>query len=762
MKTFSSQGSLFSRVLHPQRALYPQPELMPRTRSFWLAFALVAFAMLAFATFFIVFLVLKQNAYETHAEDLGIMDQAIWNTIHGDVLHQTICNTIGDVNCVGPNGISRLAIHFEPILFPISLFYIVFPSPLTLLIVQTLIVASGAIPAFLLARLRLRNDWIAAVIALLYLLYPALHEAVIFDFHAVTLTAAFLLYMLYFMYTRRTVWLFGFAILAMACKEEIPLLVAIFGLWSILFQLRWRSGFVLVILALLWTGVGLLVVHFASPVGHTPLAARYSYLGNSVVAIVLYILRHPVSILKQHVFEAQHFYYLKTLFTPSGYLVVFSPWILVMAASTLAINLLSTDPQMYSGLYQYSAEIVPVLIFGTIESIALILWMIKKLSALIQSWVGIDSSRPHNEDIPSFGRDESIPTSSVHVYNKGSITSVVRIAVIALLSVYVLFSVLRADYARGVLPFTQGFEWPSTSAHTALAKTIIKKIPTDASVSAQSSLVPHISHRRSVYLFPYQDTVADYVFLDVTSDIYPFYSSTDYINAAKGLMLNGAYGVIDADDGYLLLKKGAPSAAVSPFSSVQPSDNDSDDLDVLLDLPEPFCSYITASSVPRTQQPVSVTLYNQDSTAPDASLIGFQVSAPKTASIGKAYLSLTTYWRVTSPTNVPLQMLIIMVDKNGKQHLVSTDVPSVYWCQTNTWKPGMIMRVESRVFSLSNSKLTPGRANLGIALVPLTQPSSSLMDASARRTMKVVHAASTVKVIPQQNVLELFPMTLTA
>ena len=759
MKTLAFRGRLFSGIPHSRCALYPLPEPMPRTRSLWLALSFVAFSALAFSVFFIVFLVLKQNAYQTHAEDLGIMDQAIWNTIHGDVLHQTICNTIGDVNCVGPDGISRLALHFEPILFPISLFYIIFPSPLTLLVLQTLVVASGAFAAFLLARLRLRNEWVAAVLALLYLLYPALHEAVIFDFHAVTFTAAFLLYMLYFMYTRRTVWLFVFAVLAMACKEEIPLLVAVFGLWSIVFQLRWRSGAALVIIALLWTGVGLLVVHLASPVGHTPLTARYSYLGNSVVAIILYILRHPVAILKQHIFESQHLYYLKTLFTPSGYLVIFSPWILVMAASTLAINLLSTDPQMYSGLYQYSAEIVPVLIFGTIESIALILWVIRKLSILFQSRVGTDSSRPNGES-STRGRDESVPTAVVRVYNGGRIASLAQTGVIALLSVYVLFSVLRADYARGVLPFTQGFQWPATSAHTALAKTIIKKIPVSASVSAQSSLVPHISHRKSVYLFPYQDTTVDYVFLDVTSDIYPFYSSNDYISAAKGLILNGAYGVIEADDGYLLLKKGAPSTAVSPLSPVQIGAKD--DLDVLPDLPQPFCSYVTASSIPHTQPPISIALYNQNATTTDETLMGFQVSAPKTASIGKAYLSLTTYWHVTASTNVPLQMLIIMVDKYGKEHLVSTDVPSVYWCQTNTWKPGMIMRVSSRVFSLSNSKLTPGRANLAIALVPLMQPSSSLMDVSARRTMKVVHAPSTVKVLSHENVLELFPMTLTS
>src|SRR5207237_3211494 len=101
------------------------------------------------------------------------------------------------------------------------------------LCLQTLVVASGAFPAFWLARLRLRNELAAVGIAVLYLLYPALQQAEIFDFHAVTLTCALLLFTLYFMYTRRTVWLFVFAILSMACKEEMPAVIAMFGLCSI-------------------------------------------------------------------------------------------------------------------------------------------------------------------------------------------------------------------------------------------------------------------------------------------------------------------------------------------------------------------------------------------------------------------------------------------------------------------------------------------------------------------------------------------------
>ena len=355
--------------------LYPAPDPLPKSRNFWLAMGLVALLVVLYAVYFIIYLTSRHVAFMTNAEDLGIMDQAIWNTVHGQLLHQSICNSLHDTNCYNYGGISRFAIHFEPILFPLSLLYLIWPDPRTLLVVQTLVVATGAFPAFWLARLRLRNEFAGVAIAALYLLYPAQQEAVIYDFHAVTFTAALLLFTLYFMYTRRTVWLFVFAILAMACKEEIPIVVALFGLWSLVFQRRWRSGIGLVVLALAWTGIGLLVVHVFSPTGHSLLASRYTYLGSSPLKIVLNVLTHPVSMLKQHVLDHSHLYYLRFLLTPAGYLPILAPWVMVLALPTLALNLFSSDPGMYSGLYQYSAEIVPVLIFSTIEAIVLILWL---------------------------------------------------------------------------------------------------------------------------------------------------------------------------------------------------------------------------------------------------------------------------------------------------------------------------------------------------------------------------------------------------
>src|SRR5437764_822639 len=334
--------------------LYPAPDGMPQTRLFWLATGLITLAALLFAGYFIFYLTGRHDAYITSAEDLGIMDQAILSTLHGQLFHQTICNTVNDTNCYSFNGISRFAIHFEPILFPVSLFYLIWSNPKTLLVIQSLLVASGAFPAFWLARLRLRSELAAVIIALLYLLYPAQQQATIYDFHAVTFTASLLLFTLYFMYTRRTVWLFIFAILSMACKEEIPLVILIFGLWSMLFQQRWRSGLALALLAIAWIGLGLLILHFYSPTGHSLLASRYSALGNSPIAIVKSILLHPVGILRVYVFEPFHLLYLRILLSPVAYFPLLAPWIFVLAVPSLAINMLSSEANMHSGFFQYN------------------------------------------------------------------------------------------------------------------------------------------------------------------------------------------------------------------------------------------------------------------------------------------------------------------------------------------------------------------------------------------------------------------------
>ncbi len=712
---------------------------MPHTRLFWIAMGLVGVMAALFAAYFIAYKSSVQDAYLTSAEDFGIMNQAIWSITHGELFHQTICNIVSDTNCYSLNGISRFAIHFEPILFPVSVLYLLWPDPKMLYVIQEVIVASGAFPAFWLARLRLRNEFAAAGIALLYLLYPAQQQATNFDFHAVTFTAALLLYTLYFMYTRQTVWLFVFAILSMACKEEIPLVIAFFGLWTMVFQQRWRTGLGLVGLAIFWVGMTLLIYHLFSPTGRPLLASRYAYLGNGPPGILKNIVLHPFSLLYQHVLEHTHRQYLRILLAPAGYLPLLAPWVLVLAVPSLALNLFSSDPNQYLGVFQYSAEIVPVLIFSTIEAIVVLVW----LARWIMKKVG-----ERQEQVTS-QTEEYVQTAGVARGANGW-QRWVQPGMIFLLTIFVLLATLRQDVTYGALPFSNGIKWPHTSPHTVLAQQFVNMIPPSASVSAQSNLVPHISQRTSIYLFPYGDDYADYIFLDVTSATYPF-ESGPYITEVKKVLLGGHYGVVAAQDGYVLLKRGLTPPGVAPYSPAQSGDG------VIPNLPESFCSFVYASPQDITH-PVQVDFSPASNTGSSISLLGYSVAPPSDFMAGTRFMQVTAYWRVNTANIPPLKIQTLLYNQQGKQEFSSIDFPAISWCPTSTWKPGMIIRTQSQPLYIGNLPL--GLVHVGLSLLPFDTPFGTIRAVTDRLPLRIVRAPATVTQVQGQNTLLINSFTI--
>ena len=75
-----------------------------------------------------------------------------------------------------------LAQHFSPGLAALAPLYWIAPSVDTLLVVQTLALALGAIPIYLLAARHLADERIALLLALAYLAFPSLAYANLFDF----------------------------------------------------------------------------------------------------------------------------------------------------------------------------------------------------------------------------------------------------------------------------------------------------------------------------------------------------------------------------------------------------------------------------------------------------------------------------------------------------------------------------------------------------------------------------------------------------
>ena len=93
--------------------------------------------------------------------DLGNMVQAVWSTTQGRPLESTD-------NATGEQ-VSRLAGHVDPFLVLLAPVWKVWPSPLSLALVQIAVVALGALPVFWLARRRLGSESVAGILALAYL-----------------------------------------------------------------------------------------------------------------------------------------------------------------------------------------------------------------------------------------------------------------------------------------------------------------------------------------------------------------------------------------------------------------------------------------------------------------------------------------------------------------------------------------------------------------------------------------------------------------
>ena len=223
--------------------------------------------IIAYAAFFSAYTLQQHATLNDPAGGLSSIDQAIWNTVHGRLLKQT----------AGTAQVPRFAGRLELILLPLSLVYLVWDDVASLLILQSLALAIGALPVFNIARRtfagitgvpgsgdRRRAEWLALAFALTYLLMPALQAANMAGFHTAALAVAPLLFA--FQYSGEQRWrpMWGWALLAMATREDIALLTAALGLLLILGEGRGdrrKHGLGLLLASIGWyVAVAVLVV----------------------------------------------------------------------------------------------------------------------------------------------------------------------------------------------------------------------------------------------------------------------------------------------------------------------------------------------------------------------------------------------------------------------------------------------------------------------------------------------------------------------
>jgi uncharacterized membrane protein len=155
----------------------------------------------------------------TSAFDLGLYDQGMWLMSRLKAPFVTLMgrNLFGD--------------HTSFILLPLVPLYWVHAGPGALFLLQSAAMAAGAIPVFLYARRRLRNEAVSLLLAVGFLVNPALNWANLEGFHPDAFLSVFLAFAIYAALTDRWRMYLVLVVLVALVKEDTWLVLIPLGAW---------------------------------------------------------------------------------------------------------------------------------------------------------------------------------------------------------------------------------------------------------------------------------------------------------------------------------------------------------------------------------------------------------------------------------------------------------------------------------------------------------------------------------------------------
>ena len=297
--------------------------------------------------------VVRHHALLTNIFDLGIFENVLWHSVHGDPLGTTIF----------PSG-NFSSEHFAPLLLLLAPLYALVPRGETLIVAQTVWLCSAVIPLWLWTRRQHASPAVAAALCVAWLLSPFVHSNALWDFHDLTLGVPLVLWALWGLAVlqadgrRAPLWLAASALLLV--REEMALVVLMLGLFAALSGER-RRGAALMLLALAWF---VLVARLLAPgagLGAYPNSLHGGLSNTSSYGDLSAVLAADPLFLLLELMRPSKFGLLLALLTPLLLLPALAGRILLLLAPGVAILALSANKAVANPAFHYTSFFLPVL-----------------------------------------------------------------------------------------------------------------------------------------------------------------------------------------------------------------------------------------------------------------------------------------------------------------------------------------------------------------------------------------------------------------
>lgn len=451
--------------------------------------------------------------------DLGIYDSLLWNMLHGGSFFKT-------PPWVGP-GRSHFGNHAEFFAYVLLPLYALKQNGGTLLVIQSVFLGSAAIPLYLVARRHVAR-WPACLLALTYLLYPALHGENLFEFHFLPFGPFLLWWAWYFLEIRRDRWAALFVLLTLSCREDVSSWVAVLGAYFLVTGRRPKAGLLLAIVGAAWcfTLKFIAMPHVGGGESFTDIYKDLLPPGaKSFGSVVMTVLGNP-GFTMWTMAETSKLVYLLQILIPLAFIPFRRPIWLVLCIPGFFFTILSTQyGPLISINFQYSAHWIAFFFPGV---------------ALGLEWMGKQDLAAGLPGMAALRRR----------------TALVAMVAMALPLSYQYGAVFQKTNSwGGPIKYSFGIDSTGRRRHQA-AERLAKLLPPRAKVSGSGFATPYISNRPDAYNMTLGIFDAEYIFFPS--------EASDFIVDEKAtvtrLLNNGEFGVVAVDPPFALAKRGYSTA----------------------------------------------------------------------------------------------------------------------------------------------------------------------------------------------------------
>lgn len=311
-------------------------------------------------------------SYGTSSFDMGIFTQMFHNMAESGLPMTTVERD---------KLLSHFHVHMSPIFYLMLPFYWLFPSPVTLQVMQAAILASAVIPLWKLCKLHGLSDLQRMLVCAVLLMLPAFAGGISYDLHENCFLTPLILWLLYAIDKRNTALTAVFAVLTLMVKEDAAVYVAVIALWLIVKSaVRLKKGDYRDLI----TGVVLLagaliyfiaVTTYLAEVGDGVMSYRYKnfmYDGSdSLVTVIKAVIMNPMKAVYECVDWEKLEYISLTMLPLLGLPLLtrrYERYLLLIPY--VLINLMSDYQYQHNVYFQYSFGSIACLIYLVVVNLA--------------------------------------------------------------------------------------------------------------------------------------------------------------------------------------------------------------------------------------------------------------------------------------------------------------------------------------------------------------------------------------------------------